>query len=338
MDRTSGANYDESSGVRLFKDGPPGTRVEKNWLNGVQEELCHIIESSNQTLSSANSNQCMQTVGMMGFGMRNGKIIPSVAGNALTVAIKTLNGSDPSTLNPVYVRIGDNLRKITSALYITLTGGTDSWDRTSTTFPIVVYLGWATANSRVEISLCPYANYTSYPAANPAAPNAWRLESASGSNGASSLISGDVMQVCGYADSVVQSVADNYTGVTSTAMNLSDTYRFKSPQIALTVTAANWTTTRAVGIIYQTLCGVWRLKFNINGAFSAGVSQATLVVTGVVFKNAEDIAISVTQKASNAIYRGYAEKNNGNIFFLCSGVDTFFSASGDVELEAKPTI
>ena len=49
----------------------------------------------------------------------NGKIVPSVASNDLTVAIKGIDGNDPSASNPVYCRIGDTVRKISAALSVT---------------------------------------------------------------------------------------------------------------------------------------------------------------------------------------------------------------------------
>jgi hypothetical protein len=55
----------------------------------------------------------------------NGKIVPSVASNNLTVAIKGLDGNDPSVTNPVYIRIGDTVRSITAALSITANAGTN---------------------------------------------------------------------------------------------------------------------------------------------------------------------------------------------------------------------
>jgi hypothetical protein len=30
----------------LFQDGPPGTHLEENWLNAVQEEICNVIETA----------------------------------------------------------------------------------------------------------------------------------------------------------------------------------------------------------------------------------------------------------------------------------------------------
>lgn len=36
-------------------------------------------------------------------------------------------------------------------------------------------------------------------------------------------------------------------------------------QYDLTVTGTNWTTTRAVGVPYQTGNGIWRIKLNVGG-------------------------------------------------------------------------
>jgi hypothetical protein len=58
----------------------------------------------------------------------NGKIVPSVATSDLTVAIKGMDGNDPSVDNPVYCRIGDTVRTITSALSVTKNDGTNWFD------------------------------------------------------------------------------------------------------------------------------------------------------------------------------------------------------------------
>jgi hypothetical protein len=55
----------------------------------------------------------------------NGKIVPSVASNNLTVAIKGIDGNDPSATNPVYCRIGDTVRSITAALSVTKNAATN---------------------------------------------------------------------------------------------------------------------------------------------------------------------------------------------------------------------
>jgi hypothetical protein len=51
MHRTEGL-YNDSN---LFKDGPPGTRVEANFLNAVQEEIAYLIEQAGLTLKTAST-------------------------------------------------------------------------------------------------------------------------------------------------------------------------------------------------------------------------------------------------------------------------------------------
>lgn len=57
--------------------------------------------------------------------MFNGQIVTSVASNNLTVAIKTLAGTDPSASDPVIFRVGNTMRMLTAALSITKNAGTN---------------------------------------------------------------------------------------------------------------------------------------------------------------------------------------------------------------------
>jgi len=94
----------------------------------------------------------------------NGKIVPSVASNNLTVAIKTLAGTDPSVTDPVYVRIGDTVRSITSALSVTKNAATNwfnagSAELATKEIDYFVYLGYnATDGVVIGFSRIPYAN------------------------------------------------------------------------------------------------------------------------------------------------------------------------------------
>lgn len=77
----------------------------------------------------------------------NGLIVPSVASNDLTVAIKGMDGNDPSVSNPVYCRIGDTVRTLTSALSKTLADGTNWFNAGSSELAAkeidyFVYLGY----------------------------------------------------------------------------------------------------------------------------------------------------------------------------------------------------
>jgi hypothetical protein len=112
------------------------------------------------------------TVGLTAFSVLNapqgylinGKIVPSVASDNLTVAIKGIDGNDPSATNPIYVRIGDTIRSITSALSVTASAGTNlcqagSAELATKEIDWFVYLGWnvAQANIVLAFSRIPYA-------------------------------------------------------------------------------------------------------------------------------------------------------------------------------------
>lgn len=55
----------------------------------------------------------------------NGQISRSTSGSNLVVSIKTLNGEDPSVANPVVVRIGNEVKSITSPLSVAANSGTN---------------------------------------------------------------------------------------------------------------------------------------------------------------------------------------------------------------------
>ena len=80
----------------------------------------------------------------------NGKISRSVAGNALTIAVKTLGDADPSTSSPVYILMptatsnvldgGYVGRQITGALSMTVSNGSTLGHSNATAAPVFVYL------------------------------------------------------------------------------------------------------------------------------------------------------------------------------------------------------
>lgn len=93
----------------------------------------------------------------------NGKIsVTDAAG--ITVAIKTLAGTDPSTTDPVYVRIGDTVRSITAALSVSKADGTNwcnagSAELATKEVDYFVYLGYnATDGVVIGFSRFPGAN------------------------------------------------------------------------------------------------------------------------------------------------------------------------------------
>ena len=126
-----------------------GTSVLKNFVAGD-----FAISGKAAGIMSFNAPQ--------GF-LINGKIVPSVASDNLTVAIKGLDGNDPSATNPVYCRIGDTIRSITSALSVTKNAGTNwcnagSAELATKEIDYFVYLGYnATDGVVIGFSRIPYA-------------------------------------------------------------------------------------------------------------------------------------------------------------------------------------
>lgn len=121
------------------------------------------------TITNANITDTRRSVfvaptGARNQGLINGKIVPSVASNNLTVAIKTLQDTDPTPTNPVFVWIGGVLRPITSALSLTRNGGTSSLNMGSAELAtrevdLFPYLQWNTTTQTLNLlaSRIPYA-------------------------------------------------------------------------------------------------------------------------------------------------------------------------------------
>lgn len=89
--------------------------------------------------------------------MMNGKIVTSVTSNNITVAIKTLDGSDPSAANPVFIRIGTTIRTLQAALSVTKNAGTNWFSKGASIFAtnesdFFVYLCWNTTDSAITIA------------------------------------------------------------------------------------------------------------------------------------------------------------------------------------------
>lgn len=132
-------------------------------LNGAAQTLTNKIITDSTNLISFNSPDSF---------MINGRIQTSVASNNLTAAIKGLNGSDPSATNPVYFRINNTIRTLTSALSVTLNAGTNYFNSGSTELATkevdyFVYIFWKASDSSVVMgfsrlpSLFTYADASS---------------------------------------------------------------------------------------------------------------------------------------------------------------------------------
>ena len=112
-----------------------------------------------------------------------------------------------------------------------------------------------------------------------------------------------------------------------------------SGSYALTVSGTNWNTEKATGIPYKLVDGSWRIKFNIVGSLSVSASAIDLTIAGLTFLN---IAGGYPQAVScdgNATQwaNAHARSNIGQVRISSGGSNGWYSVSGDVELDSKPT-
>ena len=94
----------------------------------------------------------------------NGVISVTVTSNDLNVAIKTAAGTDPSSSDPVGVKIGGTVRWITGALLITIVDGTNWFNSGSAELgtllvPYFVYCVWDSNSSAVALTISRKSHY-----------------------------------------------------------------------------------------------------------------------------------------------------------------------------------
>ena len=116
----------------------------------------------------------------------------------------------------------------------------------------------------------------------------------------------------------------------------------KLKEVNLQCTGTNWTFTRTVGVVYQTLNGRWRLAFNITGTNSGNNTTFAISIAGVLTPTNNAGAAfnqSVSACTTTGVMTMYRAFFDGNINLLYSGninnVEQVIS--GDVELAEKPT-
>lgn len=108
--------------------------------------------------------------------------------------------------------------------------------------------------------------------------------------------------------------------------------------MSLIVTGTNWTTGRAIGVPYKTVNGAWRMVINVAGAFSSGVSSATLTIQGVIFAYNGGYPQRISGGNNIDGYGGSMrpQSSAATIMIQGAGPATQWAVAGDVELDRKP--
>ena len=121
-----------------------------------------VATEADEFSSKLNGAAPINAFAPQGF-LQNGKIVVTDAAG-ITVAIKTLAGTDPSATDPVYVRIGDTVRTISAALSVVKADGTNwcnagSAELATKEIDYFVYLGYNATDGVV-------LGFSRYPGAN----------------------------------------------------------------------------------------------------------------------------------------------------------------------------
>jgi len=218
----------------------------------------------------------------------NGKIVPSVTSNNLTVAIKGLDGNDPSSSNPVYVRIGDTVRSIITALSVTTNAATNWFNAGSSEFATkeidyFVYLGYnATDGVVIGFSRMPYAQ--SYSQFSATSTNRAYCAISDISNAAAT----DYYELVGrFAATLSAGAGYTWAVPTFTAINLiqKPTYETRVLRFVPTMTSGGGAYTNIptiLGAYYKIIHNqiTWALDYTYNA--TSGGSGASLFSTGIL--------------------------------------------------------
>ena len=271
--------------------------------------------------------------------MLNGKISVTVASNNITVALKTLAGSDPSSTDPVRVRIGDTIREITSALSVTKNAGTNWFNSGSSELAAkeidyFVYLGY-NATDGVTIGFARIPSATQYGDFSATTTNEKYCAISTITNAAST----DYYENIGrFAATLGVSATYLWTVPTFTASNLiqrpiydssrkfflpSWTSSGTQPTIGNGILYGDYTVQghRVSGVIYMQVGSTstvgtgtysWQLPFKCNSdTYSHGVGQAQMLDSGTQWYMAGAILTAANASTFNVSYHAQTGGNWG---------------------------
>ena len=205
----------------------------------------------------------------------NGKISVTDTGSGLTVAIKTLVGTDPSSSDQVYCRIGDTVRTISSALSVTKADGTNwcnagSAELATKEIDYFVYLGY-NATDGVVIGFSRYPEASSYDDFSATTTNEKYCAISTITNAAAT----DYYEVIGrFAATLSGGAGYTWSVPTFTAKNLKQRPIYDTRSLLATMTLTGLSSTLQASIAYK-ISGSNITLFGVSPGYIGGTSNAT---------------------------------------------------------------
>lgn len=280
-----GADYTLSGTTITFVTAPATGSVIK-----CDYQLSLSVAGNADTLDGLHASYFRQ--GPSGY-LINGKIVPSVASNNLTVAIKTLAGNDPSASDPVYVRIGDSIRQITSALSLTKNAGTNWFNAGSSEFATkeidyFVYLGYnATDGVVIGFARIPYAG--EYSDFSTTSTNEKYCAISTITNAAS----GDDYEVIGrFAATLSAGTGYTWSVPTFTNNNLIQRPIYKTRRLTYSIVFGGYSSNPNIVAKYIVDKSIAKINFGYGGG--VGISNANTLTYSLPFTSASGTGYAVT--------------------------------------------
>lgn len=178
---------------------------------------------------SATAGVSAVAIGMSGlmFGLTNARLVATVNANALTFAVKTIAGNDPSASDPVYVAFrnadlatgGYTIRAITAALSLTIPSGTSFF------FTSVLFRLWWTIfddGGTLRLAVGYFSLATTYPLPESGIRSALAMSSIAGGTAAVATL---------YAEQAISSKAFRIIGYTEWTSGMTSGAWSSAPQI-----------------------------------------------------------------------------------------------------------
>lgn len=267
----------------------------------------------------------------------NGKISVTDTGSGLTVAIKTLAGTDPSATDPVYCRIGDTIRTISAALSVTKADGTNwcnagSSELATKEIDYFVYLGY-NATDGVVIGFSRYPGANSYDDFSATTTNEKYCAISTITNAAAT----DYYEVVGrFAATLSAGAGYTWSVPTYTAKNLIQRPIYETRVLTWLPTYTGWSSNTATGE-YQV---IGRNVF-IKSWTPTGTSNAATATGSLPFTSADTGAVVACYVVDNSVGVGaagryYNSSSNSMIFGKTINSDGGFTASGTKGIYVSP--
>ena len=236
--------------------------------------------------------------------LQNGKIVVSVSGNNLTLALKTLAGVDPSATDTVYLRIGNTVQSVTAALSVTKNAGTNWCDAGSSELATqevdyFVYLGYnATDGVVLGFSRIPWA--TQYGDFSTTTTN----DAYAGISTITNAVSSDYYENVGrFAATLSAGAGYTWTVPTFTPLN-----QAQSP-----VYETRWLTWTPVHTGFSSGPTGFTTKYKIRGMKGSGEMLAFMEGTTGGTSNATTWTMTVPYPTLNGnFFTGYKKDNGGS--------------------------